>query len=196
MASVSELNTDAVELQQRIERFHAVREGILKQVRQVIVGQQDVLEQMLIALFVGGHCLVTGMPGTAKTLMVRTHGRRAGPALPPHPVHARPDAVRHHGHRHHRRRPDHRPSQVDICRRADLRQHHPGRRNQPHAAQDAGRAARSHAGTFVHRARPRLFACRSRSLYWPRRTRSNSKARIRCPRRSWTAFCSMPSSDT
>jgi MoxR-like ATPase len=72
MASVSELNTDAVELQRRIERFHAVREGILKQVRQVIVGQQDVLEQMLIALFVGGHCLVTGMPGTAKTLMVRT----------------------------------------------------------------------------------------------------------------------------
>jgi MoxR-like ATPase len=72
MASVSEMNADAVELQQRIERFHAVREGIMRQVRQVIVGQQDVLEQMLIALFVGGHCLVTGMPGTAKTLMVRT----------------------------------------------------------------------------------------------------------------------------
>ena len=66
------IEQDAVELQQRIERFHAVREGIMKQVRQVIVGQQDVLEQMLIALFVGGHCLVTGMPGTAKTLMVRT----------------------------------------------------------------------------------------------------------------------------
>jgi len=72
MASVYEFNKDAVELQQRIDRFHAVREGIVKQVRQVIVGQQEVLEQMLIALFVGGHCLVTGMPGTAKTLMVRT----------------------------------------------------------------------------------------------------------------------------
>jgi MoxR-like ATPase len=72
MASVYEFNKDAVELQQRIERFHAVRDEIMKQVRQVIVGQQDVLEQMLIALFVGGHCLVTGMPGTAKTLMVRT----------------------------------------------------------------------------------------------------------------------------
>ena len=72
MASVQEFNKDAVELQQRIDRFHDVREGIVKQVRQVIVGQQDVLEQMLIALFVGGHCLVTGMPGTAKTLMVRT----------------------------------------------------------------------------------------------------------------------------
>src|SRR5438552_3657703 len=72
MASVYEFDKNAVELQERIERFHAVRDGILKQVRQVIVGQQDVLEQMLIALFVGGHCLVTGMPGTAKTLMVRT----------------------------------------------------------------------------------------------------------------------------
>ena len=71
MATVTKLDADAVELQLRIERFHAVREGIMKQVRQVIVGQQDVLEQMLIALFVGGHCLVTGMPGTAKTLMVR-----------------------------------------------------------------------------------------------------------------------------
>jgi MoxR-like ATPase len=78
MASVYEFNKDAVELQERIDRFHAVREGIVKQVRQVIVGQQDVLEQMLIALFVGGHCLVTGMPGTAKTLMVRTLAEALG----------------------------------------------------------------------------------------------------------------------
>ena len=78
MATVTELNADAAELQRRIERFHAVREGIMKQVRQVIVGQQDVLEQMLIALFVGGHCLVTGMPGTAKTLMVKTMAEALG----------------------------------------------------------------------------------------------------------------------
>jgi MoxR-like ATPase len=72
MASFVELNADATQLQQRIDRFHAVREGILKQVRQVIVGQEEVLDQVLMALFVGGHCLLTGMPGTAKTLMVRT----------------------------------------------------------------------------------------------------------------------------
>src|ERR1700757_952874 len=78
MASVYEFNKDAVELEQRINRFHEVREGIVKQVRQVIVGQQDVLEQMLIALFVGGHCLVTGMPGTAKTLMVKTMAEALG----------------------------------------------------------------------------------------------------------------------
>ncbi|HTZ48433.1 MAG TPA: AAA family ATPase [Verrucomicrobiae bacterium] len=72
MVSSASLNQDAAALQQRISRFHAVREEILKQVREVIVGQQDVLDQILIAIFVGGHCLMTGMPGTAKTLMVRT----------------------------------------------------------------------------------------------------------------------------
>jgi MoxR-like ATPase len=72
MVSFSGLDQDAALLQQRIERFHSVREQILKQVREVIVGQQEVLDQILIALFVGGHCLMTGMPGTAKTLMVRT----------------------------------------------------------------------------------------------------------------------------
>jgi MoxR-like ATPase len=72
MVSSVGLNKDAVALQQRIERFHAVRQGILNQVREVIVGQEEVLDQILIAIFVGGHCLMTGMPGTAKTLMVRT----------------------------------------------------------------------------------------------------------------------------
>ncbi len=72
MASFTELNADATQLQERTERFHKVREGIVNQVRQVIVGQEEVLDQVLIALFVGGHCLLTGMPGTAKTLMVRT----------------------------------------------------------------------------------------------------------------------------
>jgi MoxR-like ATPase len=72
MVAFSGLDQDAALLQQRITRFHSVRDQILKQVREIIVGQQDVLDQILIALFVGGHCLLTGMPGTAKTLMVRT----------------------------------------------------------------------------------------------------------------------------
>jgi MoxR-like ATPase len=78
MASFAGLNHDAAQLQQRIERFHAVREGIIQQVREVIVGQDEVLDQVLIALFVGGHCLMTGMPGTAKTLMVRTIAETLG----------------------------------------------------------------------------------------------------------------------
>jgi MoxR-like ATPase len=78
MAILEELNPDAAQLQERVERFHAVRDGILAQVRQVIVGQDEVLDQILIALFVGGHCLITGLPGTAKTLMVKTLAQTLG----------------------------------------------------------------------------------------------------------------------
>src|ERR1700733_1547720 len=78
MVTIPELSQDAAQLQQRIERFYAVRDGILTQVRQVIVGQDEVLDQILTALFVGGHCLITGLPGTAKTLMVRTIAETLG----------------------------------------------------------------------------------------------------------------------
>jgi MoxR-like ATPase len=63
---------EAVELKSRVERFQKAHADIVAQVRRVIVGQDEVLEQVLIALFVGGHCLITGLPGTAKTLLVRT----------------------------------------------------------------------------------------------------------------------------
>src|SRR5713226_6717520 len=69
---------DSAELKERIARFHAVRSGILTQVHQAIVGQEEVLDQILTALFVGGHCLITGLPGTAKTLMVRTIAQTLG----------------------------------------------------------------------------------------------------------------------
>ena len=63
---------EPAELKTRIERFHAVHQDIIAQVRRVIVGQAEVLDQVLMSLFVGGHCLITGLPGTAKTLLVRT----------------------------------------------------------------------------------------------------------------------------
>src|SRR5579871_5124915 len=65
-------------LQSRIERFRVVDAEIVKQVRRVIVGQEEVLEQVMISLFVGGHCLITGLPGTAKTLLVRTMAQTLG----------------------------------------------------------------------------------------------------------------------
>src|SRR4051794_33183556 len=65
-------------LRARVERFREVQSEIVTQVRRVIVGQEEVLEQILIALFVGGHCLITGLPGTAKTLMVRTIAQTLG----------------------------------------------------------------------------------------------------------------------
>src|SRR5271166_1137582 len=78
MATVTEVQLDSVQLRSRIERFQLVRDNILTQVRGVIVGQEEVLDQILIGLFVGGHCLITGLPGTAKTLMVRTIAQTLG----------------------------------------------------------------------------------------------------------------------
>jgi MoxR-like ATPase len=51
--------------------YQAARQEIAK----VIVGQEDVVEQALVCLFAGGHALIEGVPGTAKTLLVRVLGR-------------------------------------------------------------------------------------------------------------------------
>lgn len=69
---------DSAELKQRIARFQEAHRGIVREVRKVIVGQEEVIEQVLISLFVGGHCLITGLPGTAKTLLVRTLAQTLG----------------------------------------------------------------------------------------------------------------------
>src|SRR5476649_145503 len=54
------------------EKVAEGRERILTELRKVIVGQDEVVEQVLIALFTGGHCLITGVPGLAKTLLIKT----------------------------------------------------------------------------------------------------------------------------
>jgi MoxR-like ATPase len=54
------------------ERVAEGRERILAELGKVIVGQDEVIEQVLIALFTGGHCLITGVPGLAKTLLIKT----------------------------------------------------------------------------------------------------------------------------
>jgi len=69
---------DSAELKERIGRFQEVQRAIVREVRKVIVGQEEVIEQVLISLFVGGHCLITGLPGTAKTLLVRTLAQTLG----------------------------------------------------------------------------------------------------------------------
>jgi len=54
------------------ERLQQGRERILAELRKIIVGQDEVVDQVLIALFTGGHCLITGVPGLAKTLLIKT----------------------------------------------------------------------------------------------------------------------------
>ena len=78
MSTTATPQIDSEALKQRIQRFRQVQSDIVTQVRRVIVGQEEVLEQVMIGLFVGGHCLITGLPGTAKTLLVRTLAQTLG----------------------------------------------------------------------------------------------------------------------
>jgi len=55
-----------------VEQLREARKRIDSELSKAIVGQRDVVEQLLFALFSGGHCLITGAPGLAKTLLVRS----------------------------------------------------------------------------------------------------------------------------
>ncbi|HEY7928878.1 MAG TPA: AAA family ATPase [Steroidobacteraceae bacterium] len=61
-----------------VAEFRPVMQAIRAEVGKVVIGQTEVIEQLLITLLVGGHCLITGMPGTAKTLLVRTLAQALG----------------------------------------------------------------------------------------------------------------------
>ncbi len=69
MPTTSGVETDYREL---VNSFQDAQTRIRAQIRKVIVGQDEVVDHLLLTLLVGGHCLITGMPGTAKTLLVRT----------------------------------------------------------------------------------------------------------------------------
>ena len=63
---------------EQIDALLGSQKRILDQLRKVIVGQDEIIEQVLISIFVGGHCLITGLPGLAKTLLVRTISQTLG----------------------------------------------------------------------------------------------------------------------
>ncbi|CAI8017493.1 Uncharacterized protein YeaC [Geodia barretti] len=66
---------NVTDTEQAAARVRDGRERILTELHKVIVGQDEVLDLVLIALFTGGHCLITGVPGLAKTLLVKTLAR-------------------------------------------------------------------------------------------------------------------------
>ena len=55
-----------------LERLASAKQALVSQVGQRIIGQRDVLDGILTAVFSGGHALLVGVPGLAKTLMVQT----------------------------------------------------------------------------------------------------------------------------
>ena len=55
-----------------VSRFRETYDALLREIHRVIIGQDAVIEELLIALFCRAHCLIVGVPGLAKTLLVRT----------------------------------------------------------------------------------------------------------------------------
>ena len=66
-----------------------LRDRIAHEVGKVVVGQERAVEDLLAALLVGGHVLLEGVPGVAKTLLANATARALGLDVPPRPVHAR-----------------------------------------------------------------------------------------------------------
>jgi MoxR-like ATPase len=64
--------SQALSLQEQAEQFRQRFLAVQEQIQQVIVGHEEVVEGVLTCLFIGGHCLLEGVPGLGKTLLVRT----------------------------------------------------------------------------------------------------------------------------
>src|ERR1700741_65304 len=60
------------EIEKQLSTLGALHKKLLDEFSKVIVGQRDVLEELLITVFAGGHNLLEGVPGLAKTLMINT----------------------------------------------------------------------------------------------------------------------------
>ena len=55
-----------------VKRMQEGRDKIVAEIKKIIIGQEEIIDELLIALFGGGHVLVTGVPGLAKTLLIKT----------------------------------------------------------------------------------------------------------------------------
>ncbi|NKB67126.1 MAG: AAA domain-containing protein [Candidatus Latescibacteria bacterium] len=58
-----------------VRQLETARQQITDQIGQIIIGQEDIVEQLLVALLAGGHCLLVGVPGLAKTTLIQTLAR-------------------------------------------------------------------------------------------------------------------------
>ena len=90
--------TDIDNTQELRGEARAALEEALYEIKRVIVGQDAMLERLLVSLLAGGHVLLEGVPGLAKTLTVKTLAAVLGGSLQPDPVHARPGSGRPRRH--------------------------------------------------------------------------------------------------
>jgi MoxR-like ATPase len=150
------MRSELVAINEMVMGESAFVERLTSEVGKVIVGQRAMIDRVLVGLLSGGHVLLQGVPGLAKTLTVRTLASAMKLGFSADSVHARSAAGRHH--RHH---------DLQSAQRRVQRQEGPGlrqlgarRRDQPRAGQGAKRAARSDAGASGHDRRARRISSR------------------------------------
>ena len=160
----------------------------------VIVGQEDVLELLLAAIFARGHCLLVGVPGLAKTLMISTLAKvlklnfnriQFTPDLMPADITGTDVLEEDQATGKRAFRFVKGPIFANIIL-ADEINRTPPKTQAALLAGDAGISGNSRRAGRSGSSR--------RSLCWRRRIRSSRRGRIRCPRRSWIGSCSWSTS--
>ncbi len=146
MSTLTETHADIVP---RLEAASERVQSAHKAAASVIFGQDVVIERTLVTILSGGHALLIGVPGLAKTLLVETLGTRARSRRQARAVHARPHALRHHrlGSAGGRAR---QVALVPPRQGPDLHPAADGRRDQPRLAAHAVGAAAGDAGAPRH----------------------------------------------
>ena len=139
------MSTAGDRITQLLDEFRHSRDVMVAELSKVIIGQREVIELILAAIFTRGHVLLVGVPGLAKTLLVSSIARildvsfkriQFTPDLMPSDI-TGTNVLEE---------PEAGPTDVPIRGRSDLRQYHPGGRDQPDSAQDPGGAAPGDAG--------------------------------------------------
>lgn len=72
MSASTEITSKSPDDVQAVENLGKARDAIVSELRKTIVGMEEVIDEMLISIFAQGHCLLVGVPGLAKTLLVST----------------------------------------------------------------------------------------------------------------------------
>ena len=179
-------------LEAKLERLRSVHTSMKSELQRVIVGQEEVLDQLLLAILTRGHCLLVGVPGLAKTLMISSLAKTMNlsfnriqftPDLMPSDI-TGTDAVAGST-----RSPSERSLRVrqagpifaNVILADEINRTPPKTQAALlEAMQERQVSRRAANGT----------TCPSRSSSSRRRTRSSRRARTRCPRPSSTASCS------
>ena len=141
------------QVKEQCQDFRQTFDRLRQEIAKVVVGHGDIVEDVLISLFCGGHVLLESVPGLGKTLLVRTLSDAL--SLEFRRIQFTPDLMPADiiGTNVIMEDPQDRSPHLHLSKGAGLWTDDPGRRDQPGHTQDPVRHARGHAGTLGHQRR-------------------------------------------